>query len=121
MYACVPLRTRCCASRDAARQSTAPCAAAGTALPRRTLLSAGVALLAAAAPQPRARAAAPRFLSAAGLEYYDVRVGDGEEAVAGDTVRVVYSARALDAAGAAAVCAACAAEKAGALQAPAAL
>jgi hypothetical protein len=94
----------CCASlRPLARcQPTAVAAQpAAASSSRRTLLGAGVALLASsAAPTLAAPASASHFKSAAGLLYFDEKVGDGEEAVAGDTVKILYSAHALDATGA---------------------
>jgi hypothetical protein len=52
--------------------------------------------------QPRRAGAAPTpgFADAAGLQFYDDKVGAGEEAAVGDVVKILYSAHTVTADGA---------------------
>lgn len=90
--------SRALASNTQCRAVRTLCSAPSGAKPprragRRALLGAGAAAVLLGAP-PRSRASS--WQSAAGLEYRDEKVGDGEEAAAGDTVKILYSAHALD-------------------------
>jgi hypothetical protein len=96
--------TRCSALQgaDATTTRAAP-PAAGAALARRQALCAGAAgaVLALGAQPRRAVAVTPSFSTAAcGLQFYDDKVGTGEEAAAGDVVKILYSAHTVDADGA---------------------
>ena len=91
--------TRCCASQGAAATQTHASPQAGAALARRRALCAGAALTLGVQPRRASAAPAFTFTSAAGLEYYDDKVGAGEEAAAGDVVKILYSAHTVNADG----------------------
>jgi hypothetical protein len=77
--------TRCTAQHDGGNRATP---AAGAALARRQALCAGAALALGAQPRRVGAASSPSFTSAAGLSYYDDKVGEGEEAVRGPVADV---------------------------------
>ena len=91
---------RCCASQGGPAKQTQAAPQAGAALARRQALCAGAALTLGVQPRRANAAPALAFTSAAGLEYYDDKVGSGEEAAAGDVVKILYSAHTVNANGA---------------------
>ena len=99
---------RCCASQGAAATPTHVAPQAAAALSRRQTLCAGAAMTLGVQPR-RASAAPATFISAAGLLFLDEKVGAGEEAQAGDVVKILYSAHTVNADGASTRCRYCSA------------
>jgi hypothetical protein len=87
--------TRCMAQRADGGSRATP--AAGAALARRQALCAGAALALGTQPRRAGAALSPPFTSAAGLSYYDDKVGEGEEAVRGAVADVAAARLRADA------------------------
>ena len=98
MQALATSSVRCSAALPPGAHAAPARAAPPAWLARRQALCAAAALALVSQPR-RASASTPSFTSAAGLEYYDDKVGTGEEAAEGDVVKILYSARTVDADG----------------------